>query len=143
MMTSCSDGIEASELKRPLTPPPESNFSTPKRGRPRKAPSRCYLPCGNNLDEDEASLPQMYGENWDLPLGHDFVSPPLSDQSPQKMILPSVVVGHNLAELTQTFFDHLGILMRSFVFPPEYEGLGIDPYIAMMLSFRQDPAFSR
>jgi hypothetical protein len=141
MMTSCSDGIEASELKRPLTPPPESNFSTPKRGRPRKAPSRCYLPCGdNNLDENEASL---YGEIWKLPLRHDFVSPPLSDQSPQKMILPSGVVGHNLAELTQTFFDHLGLLMRSYVFPPEYEAIGIDPYIAMMLSFRQDPAFSR
>jgi len=65
MMTSCSDGIEASELKRPLTPLPESNFSTPKRGRPRKAPSRCYLPCGdNNLDEKEASL---YGEIWRTP----------------------------------------------------------------------------
>ena len=140
MMTSCSDGIEASELKRPLTPPPERSFSTPKRGRPRKAPSRCYLPNGdNNIDEDESSLPQMFGENWEL--RQDFISPPSSHQSPQTTTLPNA--DNNLAELTQTFFDHLGILMRSYVFPPQYEDLGIDPYIAMMLSFRQDPAFSR
>ena len=72
LLTSSSDGIEASELKRPLTPPPENN--APKRGRPRKAPSRFVLDndCADYFDESEA---------WGLTPQTDLFTPHYLDPS--------------------------------------------------------------
>jgi hypothetical protein len=66
MLTSNSDGIEASELKRPLTPPLETNSTTTLqgRGRPKKVPTRCTIDINADFDEyQETHFGQMSPPN--------------------------------------------------------------------------------
>jgi hypothetical protein len=75
LLTSSSDGIEASVLKRPYTPPPETIASAPKRGRPKKAPSRFEIGDDSAHFFDES-------ETWGLPPQSELFTPHYLDPSP-------------------------------------------------------------
>ena len=119
MLTSSSDGIEASELRRPLTPLSSSDCQPPKRGRPKK-PTRCTIEhselFGNNEDEEE----------WNA-----------------YRTLPTTDLFFNRIEQFDSFFYHLQLLLQTFEGPQQWVDQGIDPYIGMMFARSKDQAYAK
>ena len=83
MLSSTSDGIEASELKRPLTPPADTDTdetSSPrKRGRPKKAPTRCTIDIDTNFDDN---LETSFGDGWQMSPQNNVFTPHYLDPNP-------------------------------------------------------------
>ena len=83
MLSSTSDGIEASELKRPLTPPADTDTdekSSPrKRGRPKKAPTRCTIDIDTNFDDN---LETSFGDGWQMSPQNNVFTPHYLDPDP-------------------------------------------------------------
>lgn len=155
MMTSLSDGIEASELRRPLTPPPSSETEPPKRGRPKK-------PARFTIDESETNTGNFsLGFDFDGGLDngwnesrHDFFPQQhYLDPTPQREAtppsststsVPNVVIDDLLAQQIDSFVYHLQLILQSSMdVPQEWIDQGIDPYVAMMWAKSQDPAYAK
>ena len=153
MMTSLSDGIEASELRRPLTPPPNSEFEPPKRGRPKKpAPARFTFDEQPEIDNDGGGF--GYGLNDDngwvdsIPRHDFFPQQHYLDPTPQRAndmtTVPSTAIDDLLAQQIDSFVYHLQLLLQSSMdVPQEWIDQGIDPYVAMMLAKSHDPAYAK
>jgi len=145
MMTSLSDGIEASELRRPLTPPANAETEPPKRGRPKK-------PARFTIDE-----PENNGGNFCLGFGFGdgvdngwaetrqdfFPQQHYLDPTPQRDV-PNVAIDDLLVQQIDSFVYHLQLILQSSMdVPQEWIEQGIDPYVAMMWAKSQDPAYAK
>ena len=151
MMTSLSDGIEASELRRPLTPPPNSEHEPPKRGRPKK-PARftadqpeTVVNGGFGLGDDDDNGWSESVARRDFFTQQHYIDPMLqrvNEAAPPAV--PSVAIDHLLAQQIDSFVYHLQLLHQSSMdVPQEWIDQGIDPYVAMMLAKSHDPAYAK
>lgn len=151
MMTSLSDGIEASELRRPLTPPTASETEPPKRGRPKK-------PARFTVEEPETNGGNFgigfgFGDGvdngWSDPCNDFFPQQHYLDPTPQREAptstsVPNVAIDDLLAQQIDSFVCHLQLILQSSMdVPQEWIDQGIDPYVAMMWVKSQDPAYAK
>ena len=151
-MTSLSDGIEASELRRPLTPPPNSEHEPPKRGRPKKParftvdqPETVVNGLGLGLGDDDDNGWSESVARRDFFTQQHYIDPMLqrvNEAAPPAV--PSVAIDHLLAQQIDSFVYHLQLLHQSSMdVPQEWIDQGIDPYVAMMLAKSHDPAYAK